>query len=127
MSALTVLATVINESNPNTVKKIANLEEFVTQFKNNFGVIIEHMKNYPDLVPNIIYALGSNNEDLGDWIIDKFLMDGQGERQASIINQIITSSEEKISLRMGIFLKHILAKIAKITKDDDVESGIMYV
>ena len=89
-----MLGTVINESNPETAKKIANMKEFVEEFKGSFSTISKQMKNYPSIVPNIVFVLGANNEELGDWLIDKFLTEGQGDIHASIINQIIANSEE---------------------------------
>ena len=102
------------------------MKEFVEEFKGSFSTISKQMKNYPSIVPNIVFVLGANNEELGDWLIDKFLTEGQGDIHASIINQIIANSEEKINLRLGIFLKNILSKIHKINQDDGIESGILY-
>lgn len=50
------------------------------------------MANYPTIVPNIVYSLGSSNEDLGDWIIERFLSEGNGDIQAKLLNQIVMSS-----------------------------------
>lgn len=78
------------------------------------------MVNYPNIVPNIVYSLGSSNEELGDWIIEKFLSEGQGDAQAKILNQIVMSSSKKIYSRLNIFLKHILNKIKQIITESDI-------
>lgn len=83
-------------------------------FKNKFNTIQEHMVSYPNIVPHIVYSLGSSNEKLGDWIIDKFLSEGNGDIQAKLLNQILMSSEKRIYNRLDIFLKHILNKIHQI-------------
>lgn len=31
------------------------------------------MVNYSNIVPNIVFSLGSSNDELGDWVINKFL------------------------------------------------------
>ena len=84
------------------------------------------MNKYPAIVPNILFILGSNNEEMGDWIINNLLSEGQGEIQAKIINQIMTSSEDKIYHRLSIFLENILIKVRVMAKETDIESGMMY-
>lgn len=36
------------------------------------------MNKFPTIVPNILFILGSNNESMGDWIINSLLTEGQG-------------------------------------------------
>jgi hypothetical protein len=88
----------------------------VENLKNNFCAIEECMVNYSNIVPNIIYYLGSNNEELGDWIIDKFFMDGHSEIKAKLINRIILSCRNAMFNRINRFLKNILKKIENIVK-----------
>lgn len=124
VSSLTILGNLINEENQNTVKKIAECQNFVENLKNNFCAIEECMVNYSNIVPNIIYYLGSNNEELGDWIIDKFFMDGHSEIKAKLINRIILSCRNAMFNRINRFLKNILKKIENIVKQLDIESNV---
>ena len=107
---------IISEYNPQTAKKISLNEDFIKDVKENFGSIKEHMNKYPAIVPNILFILGSNNEEMGDWIINELLSEGQGEIQAKIINQIMTSSEDKIYYRLSLFLANILKKLSTMAK-----------
>lgn len=84
------------------------------------------MKAYPSIVPQILNIIGSNNEEFGDWIIQTFLEEGEGDIQAKIINKIITSTPEKIHKRLNIFLKYIFRKIHQIAHETEIESGLLY-
>ena len=75
-SALKILNNIISEYNPQTAKKIALNDNFIRDVKDNFRSIKEHMNKYPTIVPNILFILGSNNEEMGDWIIDNLLSEG---------------------------------------------------
>jgi hypothetical protein len=74
------------------------------------------MINYSNIVPNIIYYLSSNNEELGDWILDRFFIEGHSEIKAKLINRIILSSKNVMFDRLNRFLKNILKKIESMVK-----------
>jgi len=73
------------------------------------------MSKYPEVMPSVIYLIGSGNRRLGDEIIEFFLSEVGGELEAKIINQIITSTSEKAFSRLQMFLRSILRKIKKIS------------
>ena len=50
------------------------------------------MYKYNTTVPQIICTVGSNNKELGDWLIEHFIKSAKEEVEAKIINQIIVST-----------------------------------
>ena len=84
------------------------------------------MTNYPNVVPNIVYSLGSSNEELGDWIISKFLSEGTGDIQAKLLNQIVMSSSSRIYIRLDIFLTHLMDRVKQIVSESDIEANVKY-
>lgn len=125
-SALTILGTVINESNSQTVQRISHSEQFVNNFKSRFNIIQDHIGKYPDIVPNIVYSLGASNEELGDWIISKFLSEGTGDIQAKLLNQIVMSSSSRIYHRLDIFLTHLMDRVKQIVNESDIQANVKY-
>ena len=78
------------------------------------------MNIYSNIVPSILFSLGANNYEMGDWLMNKFLSDGDGEIQAKLVNQIITSTPEKIYDRINIFQKNIMEKVKKINSETEI-------
>jgi hypothetical protein len=92
----------------------------VNNFKSRFNIIQDHIGKYPDIVPNIVYSLGASNEELGDWIISKFLSEGTGDIQAKLLNQIVMSSSSRIYHRLDIFLTHLMDRVKQIVNESDI-------
>jgi len=59
-------------------------------------------------MPSIVYLIGAANKELGNWIVNYFLINGGAEIEAKIINQIIISTPESVFSRISSFLKSIL-------------------
>lgn len=81
------------------------------KIKQNFREISNLMDQYGDLVSSINYILGANNEELGDWMIEYFLKNGNKESHARLISQILLSNASKIYPRLQTIQTSILSKL----------------
>ena len=125
-SSLNLLSSLLNESNPLTMRQISNDESLERLFRENFRKLKEYMSKYPEVMPSVIYLIGAGNRRLGDWIVEFFLSDGGGELEARIINQIIISTPDRAFARLSQFLRSIFRKLEVISGESEIESGLLY-
>lgn len=68
-SSLHLLASLLNEANPLTMRLIANDEGLDRLFRDYFRRIRDYMSKYLEVMPGVVYLIGAGNRKLGDWLV----------------------------------------------------------
>lgn len=113
-SALQVMSKICSNQFPETMAILANEKAVVTKVKATF----DHLSNL--LIPNeswlgpVLLAIASHNQEMGDWIIQRFLDINKGKEHAKLVGEIVLSSPEFLYHRVKTVHNFVLAELKKI-------------
>lgn len=97
---------------------IANDKVVIDGFKHSINKLSQLLEQKEYLIKPIFIALCSQNSEMADWIIDRFLDIKANQKQISLIGEIIKRDTDKSDERIKKILKYILDQV----ESDDIKT-----
>lgn len=97
---------------------IANDKVVIDGFKNSIGKLSQLLELKEYLIKPIFIALCSQNSEMADWIIDRFLSVDANQKQISLVGEIIKRDNTKSVDRIKKILKYIIDNV----ESDDIKT-----
>lgn len=101
-----------------TFSVIANDKEVIEGFKNSIGKLSQLLEQKEYLIKPIFIALCSQNCEMAEWIIDRFLDINANQKQIRLIGEIVQKDQSKAVERV----KKIINFILKHTDSEEVKN-----
>lgn len=111
-SALHILGALCNTATfQQTLDLFSNNKQIIEQFQLVFATLTSLLISHEDQLSPIFLAISQYNQEIGDWMIDKFFTEMRSKQSSKMIQKIIVSSTKLSKLRVQKVLKIIFTEL----------------
>jgi hypothetical protein len=107
-AALTVMSMICSGEFSNVLKVIANQAETIQKIKDQFQLLSSMVDDKQSMIEPTFISIATHNEEMGDWIIQKFITTPGYEKHASLCGKIIICDKTKVVHRLQLLREKIL-------------------
>ena len=120
--ALQIISKICSQQFAKTLEVIANDQTIISKIKSSFDALTALLIPHEAWLTPIFLAIASHNNQMGDWIISRFLDLNRSREHARIVGEIVLIQEEFIFSRVIQLHKFILFEIKRIILLSKAES-----
>ena len=94
---------------------IANQKETIEKIKSQFDLLTSLVEIKSSMIEPTLVSISTYNQDMGDWIIKRFITTEGFEKHAGLCGKIIVCDKKMVSTRLQLLLQRIIETLVKIS------------